>query len=258
MNIIYILSDSLPSQTEYFIEYVMILALTKTFLELLRPYDLIKHLLLQLPCIIKTKRQIRPSTYYFDMSIQYAFHCLVFTIISSFSTLNPLILPFGVMYFGSSYIISKYNLSYVYTPQFESNGNIFPVVFSRLCFSLIVYQLLLIGVLTTMGFLYAPFILILVVLQILFWKLTRDQLEKVSEFGSLNNGLGSENVTNLGKKLHFKLPEEKSYLFFLDHNLYISPSFKEPKFQLENQYNEYPNDYESANDKDNLLINSTF
>ena len=222
MNIIYILSDSLPSQTEYFIEYVMILSLTKSFLELLRPHHLLMHFLKHNKCSLRTKRETRPSVYYFDMSIQYAFHCLVFIIITSFSTLNPLVLPFGVMYYGCSYIISKYNLCYVYTPQFESNGNIFPIIFNRLCFSLIVYQLLLIGVLTTVGFTYAPFILILVIFQILFWKLTREQLEKVCEFGSLNNGLGHHS---------------NEAMAVLDVSQYKSPSLKPPSFQLENQSN---------------------
>ena len=227
MNIIYLLAESLPSQTEYFIEYVMILAFSKLAIELLRPHHLIWRWIVLLVWA-KTKREKRNAEglYYFDMSIDYAFHCLVFIVASSYSTLNPLILPFSAMYFGISYVVGKYNMLYVYTPRWESNGDIFPDVFTRLCWGLIVYQLFVCGVLNTMKFPEASILLIICIFQFVFWKLTIDQFESVSKYGSLFDA--SETSYDPRDSRDVYVPHKDTYK-------YISLRDPNTRFQLEDQ-----------------------
>ena len=227
MNIVYLLADSLPSQTEYFIEYVMILAFSKIAIELLRPHHLIGRWIV-LKFWARTKREKRNGQYYFDMSIEYAFHCLVFVIASSYSTLNPLILPFAAVYFGISYVVGKYNLIYVYTPKWESNGNIFPDVFTRLCWGLIIYQLFVCGVLNTMKFPESSILLIICIFQFVFWKLTIDQFENVSKYGSLIDASKTSYNPDGSQEVYVPHKDTYKYISLRDPNI---------KFRVENQKN---------------------
>ncbi len=50
------------------------------------------------------------------MPTAYALHSLVFLLVTVYAIVNPLIIPFGVIYFGLAYLVERHNIAYVYAP----------------------------------------------------------------------------------------------------------------------------------------------
>ena len=65
----------------------------------------------------------------------------MFVVILVYSTISPLILVFGVIYFAMSYLVCKYQLLYVYFHSYEVAGRMWPMVFSRIIIGLIIFEL---------------------------------------------------------------------------------------------------------------------
>ena len=66
----------------------------------------------------------------------------IFTLVLVFSTVVPLVLPFGALFFYIKYLFDKFNLIYVCPEQFESAGKISrnkPIVYSII--ALVLYQI---------------------------------------------------------------------------------------------------------------------
>merc|ERR1711916_17918 len=135
--------------------------------------------------ILKSKRKIRSKNgpFFYTMHVSYARHCLVFVIITTYSTMNPLILPFGLIYYGLCYLTARHNLIYVYKPQHVSEGDMFPSIFTRLMWGLILYQLVMAAVLGLSQFIAAVAIFVLLVLTFLFWLWTDRQMHQRSKYG---------------------------------------------------------------------------
>jgi lysine-specific demethylase 3 len=63
----------------------------------------------------------------------------------------PVIVPFGMLYFGFSLIVYKKQILYVYQPVYESGGAMFPSALQKTLFGLTCGQLTFIGYLFTRG-----------------------------------------------------------------------------------------------------------
>ncbi|KAK9267656.1 hypothetical protein L1049_010087 [Liquidambar formosana] len=51
---------------------------------------------------------------------------LIFTIVLCYSVISPMLIPFGVLYFGLGWLILRNQALKVYVPSFESNGRMWP------------------------------------------------------------------------------------------------------------------------------------
>ncbi len=114
-----------------------------------------------------------------------------------YSTLNPLIIPFGCIYYALAYVSGCYNLVYVFTPNRQGEGSLFPSIFTRLVWSLIVYQLSLAGILGLALFPAAAAIAVLVVISLFFWLYTDAQLHQTATNGVILTELSSTDVDPL-------------------------------------------------------------
>lgn len=143
LSIVQILATSLPQQVQQFLSYVMIASLSVFTMELWRPGDAIKPWLLsKFWFLAKTKRARRNlwGPYEYQYTVSMAVSLLVTVMVLTYSTLNPLMLPFGLVYYGLAYATHLYGVVYVYSNTVESNGEYFPAVFARVMVSLLVYQ----------------------------------------------------------------------------------------------------------------------
>ncbi|CAJ0755891.1 1875_t:CDS:2, partial [Entrophospora sp. SA101] len=70
---------------------------------------------------------------------------LIFVIILVYSSIAPIILLFGTIYFFFGYITYKYLLLYVYFHPYETAGLAWPKIFRRIIVGLYIYQLMMIG-----------------------------------------------------------------------------------------------------------------
>jgi lysine-specific demethylase 3 len=91
----------------------------------------------------------------FDPDILFSLFLPYYTLV-----ICPVIVPFGMLYFGFSLIVYKKQILYVYQPVYESGGAMFPGALQKTLFGLTCGQLTFIGYLFTRGsFVQAVFLL---------------------------------------------------------------------------------------------------
>lgn len=146
-DLVNILATSLPQQSGFFINYVMLLSLSGQTQNLWNPGFLVVRWIKQ-KFLCKTAREFKetdnPGPFNFAQS--YTNHLLVFTILVTYSTLAPFIMVWGILYFCMAYVSNKYNILYVNFPQFEGGGIHWLEVFNRIIAGTFLYQLVLVGV----------------------------------------------------------------------------------------------------------------
>jgi len=96
---------------------------------------------------------------------------LIFTLVLTYSTMNPVLLIFGTFYFVSAYIILKYNLSMSWVPALTMGPQTWVVIFDSVRYSYIVAQLTLYGMFLTKK--YPPAALLLPLLYFT-WNKTKE------------------------------------------------------------------------------------
>lgn len=62
--------------------------------------------------------------WFFNIGYSVPYNSAIFTMVLVFSTIAPLVLPLGAVFFYLKYLLDKYNLIYVCPEQFESAGRI--------------------------------------------------------------------------------------------------------------------------------------
>jgi len=62
------------------------------------------------------------TAFYFDLAYQQAFSISIFAMVFLFSITNPIILPFGCLFFYLKFCIDKYNIVCIYPLEFHSKG----------------------------------------------------------------------------------------------------------------------------------------
>ncbi|KAJ6775949.1 CSC1-LIKE PROTEIN ERD4 [Salix koriyanagi] len=70
---------------------------------------------------------------------------LVITIALCYSVIAPLIIPFGVVYFGLGWLVLRNQALKVYVPSFESYGRMWPHINARVIAALILFQVTMFG-----------------------------------------------------------------------------------------------------------------
>eukprot|EP01125_Pyxidicula_operculata_P009371 TRINITY_DN3086_c0_g1_i2.p1 TRINITY_DN3086_c0_g1~~TRINITY_DN3086_c0_g1_i2.p1 ORF type:complete len:634 (-),score=78.98 TRINITY_DN3086_c0_g1_i2:322-2223(-) len=131
--IISLLAQQLPSQVLFFINYLLINTFISFGLTLWRPFSIVYHVSRLICCCVKFRVDIekvyQPED--FDYPYYYGNHILVFLLVLTYSSISPLILPFGLLYFIIGYFVHKHNNLFVHQQPFEGFGNMWPTVFTQ-------------------------------------------------------------------------------------------------------------------------------
>ncbi|KAH9048051.1 DUF221-domain-containing protein [Lactarius hengduanensis] len=70
---------------------------------------------------------------------------LIFVITLLYSIAQPLILIFGAIYFGAAYLVYKYKLLFVFYKPYESQGQAWPITFTRLIWGVLIFLVFMSG-----------------------------------------------------------------------------------------------------------------
>ncbi|KAF8496414.1 hypothetical protein F5888DRAFT_1794643 [Russula emetica] len=70
---------------------------------------------------------------------------LIFVITLIYSIAQPLILIFGAVYFGVAYLVYKYKLLFVFYKPYESQGQAWPITFTRLIWGVVIFLIFMSG-----------------------------------------------------------------------------------------------------------------
>ena len=165
-KILQTLGQSIPTVVGYFISLIVTKILAGLPLVLLRIGPLFRLGFLR-ACFSKeslTQREL--AELYKKQELMYGWEyptqLLVIVICFTYACISPIILPVGFVYFSCALVVYKAQCLSVYTPEFESGGEIFPNVCHRTLFGLACAQVTLLAYLIIMeGWKQAPFILIL-------------------------------------------------------------------------------------------------
>ncbi|KAL6567275.1 CSC1-like protein erd4 [Orobanche gracilis] len=164
-----LLAESLPGSATFFLTFVALKFFVGYGLELSRIVPLIiYHLKKKYLC--KTEAELKEAWAPGDLgyATRIPGDMLIVTIVLCYTVIAPLIIPFGVLYFGLGWLVLRNQVLKVYVPSYESYGRMWPHIFIRIIASLILYQLTMLGYFLAKKFFYAPLLIPLIILSFVF------------------------------------------------------------------------------------------
>ncbi|KAI6703400.1 hypothetical protein NL676_012536 [Syzygium grande] len=168
-SLLTVLAASLPGNATFFLTFVALKFFVGYGLELSRIVPLIIfHLKKKYLC--KTEAEIKEAWYPGDLgyATRVPGDMLIVTITLCYSIIAPLIIPFGVVYFGLGWLILRNQALKVYVPSYESYGRMWPHMHMRILAALLLYQLTMLAYFGAKKFYYAPFLVPLIISTLIF------------------------------------------------------------------------------------------
>ncbi|KAL9451019.1 hypothetical protein AB3S75_012716 [Citrus x aurantiifolia] len=170
---------SIPMKATFFITYIMVDGWAGIASEILRLKPLVIFHLKNL-FLVKTERDrekaMDPGSVDFPETIPSL--QLYFLLGIVYAVITPILLPFMLVFFGLAYLVYRHQIINVYNQQYESAGAFWPHVHSRIIASLLLSQLLLLGLLSTKEAANStPFLVVLPILTLAFHKYCKSRFE---------------------------------------------------------------------------------
>ncbi|OIT37943.1 PREDICTED: CSC1-like protein ERD4 [Nicotiana attenuata] len=168
-SIFRVLAESLPQNATFFLTFVALKFFVGYGLELSRIVPLIIfHLKKKYLC--KTEAEIKEAWAPGDLGYATRFpsDMLIMTIVLCYSVIAPIILPFGVVYFGLGWLLLRNQALKVYVPSFESYGRMWPHIHTRMLATLILYQVNMCGYFGVKKFAPTPVLFPLPIFSLIF------------------------------------------------------------------------------------------
>lgn len=164
-----LLATSLPGNATFFLTFVALKFFVGYGLELSRIVPLIiYHLKVKYLC--KTEDDIKEAWAPGDLGYATRFPAdmLILTIVLCYSVIAPMIIPFGLAYFGIGWLVLRNQALKVYVPSFESYGRMWPHMHMRVVSALLLYQVTMVGYFGIKEFVYTPVLVPLPVITFIF------------------------------------------------------------------------------------------
>ncbi|CAM8993026.1 unnamed protein product [Rhodiola kirilowii] len=156
-----------------------------------------------------------------------------------YSTVTPTLLPFIIIFFGFAYVVYRHQIINVYNQDYESAAAFWPDVHGRVISALVIAQLLLMGLMSTLEFaMSSPFLIILPVLTISFHLYCKGRYESAFVKYPLQEAMTKDTLERATEP-NLNL---KAYL----QNAYIHPIFKEDEDSDDDHVSEKLQEHEST------------
>ncbi|TXG54234.1 hypothetical protein EZV62_019490 [Acer yangbiense] len=170
---------SIPMKATFFITYIMIDGWAGIASEILRLKPLVIFHLKNM-FIVKTERDkvraMNPGSVDFPETLPSL--QLYFLLGIVYAVVTPILLPFILVFFAFAYLVYRHQIINVYNQQYESAGAFWPHVHSRIIASLLISQLVLLGLLSTKKALNStPLLIVLPILTLAFHKYCKHRFE---------------------------------------------------------------------------------
>ncbi|KAM7500534.1 hypothetical protein LguiA_024948 [Lonicera macranthoides] len=168
-SIVPLLATSLPGNATFFVTFVALKFFVGYGLELSRIVPLIiYHIKRKYLC--KTEAELKEAWAPGDLGYgtRIPGDMLIITIVLCYSVIAPIIIPFGVVYFGLGWLIHRNQVLKVYVPSYESYGRLWPHIHTRILAALILFQLTMLGYFKIKKFLFFAVVIPLPILSLIF------------------------------------------------------------------------------------------
>ncbi|KAL3497940.1 hypothetical protein ACH5RR_040672 [Cinchona calisaya] len=170
---------SIPMKATFFITYIMVDGWAGIASEILRLKPLVIYHLKNM-FIVKTERDrvkaMDPGSVDFPETLPSL--QLYFLLGLVYAVVTPILLPFILVFFSFAYFVYRHQVINVYNQQYESAAAFWPHVHARIIGSLLISQLLLMGLLSTKKAAKStPLLIVLPVLTLAFHKYCKNRFE---------------------------------------------------------------------------------
>ncbi|KAK2973056.1 hypothetical protein RJ640_005423 [Escallonia rubra] len=175
-SIVPLLASSLPANATFFLTYVALQFFVGYGLELSQIVPLIiYHLKRRYLC--KTEAELKEAWAPGDLGYETRIpgDMLILTIVLCYSVIAPVIVPFGVIYFGLGWLVLRNQALKVYVPSYESYGRMWPHIHTRILAALILYQVTMFGYFGVKKFHFTPVLIPLPILSFIFAFICRNR-----------------------------------------------------------------------------------
>nr|CAG8547931.1 1116_t:CDS:10 [Entrophospora candida] len=177
------LAKTLPQVAPFFINFVILQGIGIFPIHLLQLREVSMTLFYRL--ISKTPRDYAEANAppFLDYGEELPPMVLIFVLVLVYSSLAPVILPFGAIYFFLGYIAYKYLLLYVYFHPYETAGLAWPKIFQQITIGLYIYQILMIGYLALReSYFLAAALLPVIIATMFFYQFVNSAYDRNSKF----------------------------------------------------------------------------
>eukprot|EP01087_Luapelamoeba_hula_P024819 TRINITY_DN9586_c0_g1_i1.p1 TRINITY_DN9586_c0_g1~~TRINITY_DN9586_c0_g1_i1.p1 ORF type:complete len:940 (-),score=115.85 TRINITY_DN9586_c0_g1_i1:44-2863(-) len=169
-SLIDLISTSLPQQSLFFTQYIMVAGLGEVPFGFVRLWDGLKQGFCLCFCshTNREKNEVRlPGGP--DYAASAAQDLIVLGLTFVYCLLDPIVVIFAFIYFVLSYLCGRYNTLYVYVPEWESGGQLWPVAFHVIMFFILLFQAVMVGFLAINVPTAIPALVIPPVVTVLLW-----------------------------------------------------------------------------------------
>ncbi|KAI8149477.1 hypothetical protein BJV82DRAFT_708350 [Fennellomyces sp. T-0311] len=173
-----ILGTTLPAVAPFFINYTVLQGMLLMPLSLLMFGALIirgyTHVFL---CSTPRDHATNRAPWSFSYGTGYPPPLLIFIIVLEYSTISPIILLFGTIYFCITYLVYKYQFLYeekVYFKPYDAVGSAWTMVFPRIIVGMVLFQLTMAGLFVLKKYITLAVLCIPLIVITLLFKVTMD------------------------------------------------------------------------------------
>ncbi|XVF52091.1 hypothetical protein PTKIN_Ptkin04bG0237100 [Pterospermum kingtungense] len=185
---------SIPMKATFFITYIMVDGWAGIASEILRLKPLVIFHLKNM-FLVKTERDrekaMDPGSVEYPETLPSL--QLYFLLGIVYAVVTPILLPFILVFFAFAYLVYRHQIINVYNPQYESAAAFWPHVHSRIMASLLISQLLLMGLLSTKKAANStPLLVILPILTLSFHKYCKNRFEPAFRMYPLEEAMSKD------------------------------------------------------------------
>ncbi|PRQ50183.1 putative calcium-dependent channel, 7TM region phosphate [Rosa chinensis] len=173
------IGETIPSKATFFITYIMVDGWAAIAGEILRLKPLVIFHLKNM-FLVKTERDREKATNPGSVDFPETLPSLqlYFLLGIVYAVVTLILLPFILVFFAFAYLVYRHQIINVYNQQYESAAAFWPHVHSRIIASLLISQLLLMGLLSTKKAAQStPFLVVLPILTLSFHKYCKYRFE---------------------------------------------------------------------------------
>jgi hypothetical protein len=228
-SVISILGTSIPMVSTFFCNYILINALMVQPIAFLRlPGYVIFWLKSKFSGSPKARDRLWQEQFTL-LGTTVVYHTIVVLLGLVYSSINPIITVFSLVYFCVVLLIERYQAIYVVRRNYESAGKLWEKVFGQVLVALYIKLITMLGLLGIKKFTGAPALIPLLIIVLIFHFVVSTMLKRPWQFMSMHDGADLDEMDKEGDELG---GDEEDHASF-ERDAYLSPYFKVKPGQLD-------------------------
>jgi hypothetical protein len=147
-GVVVLIAKTIASQSLFFMNYILTITGIATMIALLHPADIFMRYVYYrfFASTPRDKAKAKNLPVHYSVPLAMSRHCLIFLITMCYSSIVPLIIPFGFLYFCVVIFVNSHDLIYVHRQDYDGLGVLYPVISNTILFCIVLYQIIVGGI----------------------------------------------------------------------------------------------------------------